>query len=128
MSKITGKETKPEVLVRRYLFAKGFRFRKNDIRLPGKPDIVLPKYAVLVFVNGCFWHGHNGCKRASLPKTNSSFWGAKIARNKERDKKTTQALKKLGWHIMVIWQCEVQNTAKAEKTCGELAVKISSYK
>jgi len=87
MSKITGKETKPEILVRKYLFAKGFRYRKNVKTLPGKPDIVLPKYKTVVFINGCFWHGHKNCKKANLPTTNFNFWKEKIDKNIIRDKK-----------------------------------------
>lgn len=109
MSKISGKETKPEILVRKYLFSKGFRFRKNVKSLPGSPDIVLPKYKTVVFVHGCFWHGHENCKRATLPETNKDFWKKKTARTIERDKKNKMDLTKLGWKVIVLWQCEINN-------------------
>ena len=92
MSHIRGKDTKPEVLVRKYLFSKGLRYRKNDRKLPGHPDIVLPKYRTVVFVNGCFWHGHEGCRYFSLPSTNVEFWKAKIVRNRERDSSDVEEL------------------------------------
>jgi DNA mismatch endonuclease (patch repair protein) len=93
MSKIRGKETKPEILVRKYLFSKGFRYRLHDEKLPGKPDIVLPKYRTAIFIHGCFWHGHLGCKRAKLPTTNTEFWEKKISANIERDKRNIEKLK-----------------------------------
>jgi DNA mismatch endonuclease (patch repair protein) len=108
MSHISGKETKPEILVRKFLFAKGFRFRKNVKELPGKPDIVLPKYKTVIFIHGCFWHGHT-CKRGALPTTNSEFWKAKIGGNTERDKRNISELEKQGWDVIVIWQCEIKN-------------------
>lgn len=109
MSKISGKETKPEILVRKYLFAHGFRFRKNDKRLPGKPDIVLPKYKTVIFVHGCFWHGHEGCKKSKLPETRKEFWEEKINSNIERDKKNITTLENTGWKVMVVWECELKN-------------------
>ena len=96
MSKISGKDTKPEITVRKFLHASGFRFRKNDSRYPGKPDIVLPKYKTMVFVHGCFWHGHS-CKAGKLPKTRKEFWSKKIRDNKNRDIKNKKNLEKLGW-------------------------------
>lgn len=111
MSKILGKETKPEILVRRYLFYKGFRFRKNDKRLPGTPDIVLPKYKTVIFVHGCFWHNHMGCKRSKLPKTNTEFWEKKILANVARDNRNIENIKKIDWKVIVVWQC------KLEKDC-----------
>jgi DNA mismatch endonuclease (patch repair protein) len=114
MSKISGKETKPEILVRKFLFANGFRFRKNVKDLPGKPDIVLPKYKTVIFINGCFWHGHT-CKRGTLPETNYEFWAKKIGGNVERDKITVAKLQKQGWKVIIIWQCEIKN----EKLCAE---------
>ena len=113
MSKISGKETKPEILVRKYLFSKGFRFRKNVKGLPGKPDIVLPKYKVIIFIHGCFWHGHS-CKRGNLPSSNIQFWENKISQNLSRDKNVTQKLKELGWKVIIIWQCEIQNNLSRE--------------
>lgn len=108
MSRIRGKDTKPEILVRKYLFSKGLRFRKNDRRLPGHPDIVLPKYRTVIFINGCFWHGHEGCKNFKLPETNRSFWEDKINRNRARDKETNNELLKNGWKIITIWECELK--------------------
>ena len=108
MSRISGKDTKPEVLVRKYLFSKGFRYRKNDVRLPGKPDIVLAKYKTVIFVNGCFWHGHEGCRYFVWPKNNAQFWRTKISGNAERDKKTYYQLNQLGWRVIVVWECELK--------------------
>ena len=96
MSRIRGKDTKPEELVRKYLFSQGFRYRKNDARLPGKPDIVLPKYKTVIFANGCFWHGHEGCHYFVWPKNNAEFWKKKIGSNIERDAKNHALLAKLG--------------------------------
>ena len=111
MSNISGKETKPEVLVRKYLFSKGFRFRKNDKRYPGKPDIILPKYKTVVFVHGCFWHGHK-CRRARLPSTNREFWDKKISATMVRDKIVQKHLMDKGWQVIIIWQCEINNKSK----------------
>ncbi len=119
MSKISGKETKPEILVRKFLFSHGFRYRKNDKRYPGKPDIVLPKYKTIIFIHGCFWHGHN-CPAGKLPETNKSFWTKKIFGNIERDKRNKQELKKLGWNVITIWQCELKNTKIRIKTLNRL--------
>ena len=124
MSKISGKETKPEILVRKFLFANGFRFRKNDKRYPGKPDIVLPKYRTVIFVHGCFWHGHN-CPAGKLPETNKKFWTEKISGNIERDKKNKKELKKLGWNVITIWQCELQNKNERIKTFEKLTNTLS---
>jgi len=108
MSKISGKDTKPEILVRRFLFNKGFRFRKNDKRYPGKPDIVLPKYKTIIFINGCFWHGHY-CKAGKLPETRRQFWKEKIQSNINRDEKNIKTLKLNDWNLIVLWQCEIKN-------------------
>ena len=108
MSHVTGKETKPEKIVRKYLFAQGLRYRKNVKRLPGTPDIVLQKYKAVIFVNGCFWHGHQGCKYAHLPSTNLEYWEKKIADNLERDKRKTQELESLGYQVSVVWQCQLK--------------------
>ena len=108
MSRIQGKDTKPEEKVRKYLFSQGFRYRKNDKRLPGKPDIVLPKYKTVIFVNGCFWHKHEGCKYFVWPKTNEDFWRAKILANVSRDQKNMKLLSELGWNVIVIWECELK--------------------
>ena len=119
MSKISGKETKPEILVRRFLFTNGFRFRKNDKRYPGKPDIVLPKYKTVIFVHGCFWHGHS-CSAGKLPETRKDFWIEKINGNIERDKKNISLLKKQGWKVIVIWQCKLKNRKVKETTLNNL--------
>lgn len=108
MSKISGKETKPEILVRKYLFSKGYRFRKNDKRFPGRPDIVLPKYKTIIFVHGCFWHGHEDCKKSKLPKTRKEFWENKIINNIQRDKTNIQELENQGWNVIVIWECKLK--------------------
>ena len=108
MSRIRGKDTKIEVAVRQYLFSKGFRFRKNDKRYPGKPDVVLPKYKTVIFVNGCFWHQHEGCKNATMPKTRTDFWKEKLGRNVENDKKNIQTLQSMGWKVITLWECELE--------------------
>lgn len=108
MSRIKGKDTKIEVEVRKYLFSKGYRFRKNDKRYPGKPDIVLPKYHVAIFVHGCFWHRHEGCKDATTPKTRTEFWLEKFDKNVKNDRIKQEKLRKLGWKVIVIWECEIK--------------------
>lgn len=112
MSRIRGKDTKPEELVRKYLFSKGFRYRKNVAALPGKPDIVLPKYKTCIFVNGCFWHGHEGCKYFVWPKNNAEFWKQKITANIERDKKTYEKLAENGWKVIIVWECELKKESR----------------
>lgn len=109
MSSIHAKGTKPEETVRKYLFSKGFRYRKNDPRLPGKPDIVLPKYKTVVFVNGCFWHRHEGCKYFVWPKNNAEFWRKKNMSNVERDNRNYSELKEKEWSVVVIWECELKD-------------------
>ncbi len=108
MSRIRGKDTKIELLVRQYLFSQGFRFRKNDKRYPGKPDIVLPKYKTIIFVNGCFWHMHENCKNAIIPKNNKDFWKKKLYKNVENDKKNITSLRQSGWNVIVLWECELE--------------------
>ena len=108
MSRIRGKNTKPEILVRKGLHARGFRFRLHNKKLPGSPDIVLPKYGVAIMVNGCFWHGHKGCQYATKPKTNVEFWEAKIHRNRHRDEVTNAHLEALGWYVITVWECELR--------------------
>lgn len=110
MSRIRGKDTKPEMIVRRFLHANGFRYRLHVKDLPGKPDIVLPKYKTVIFVHGCFWHGHEGCKYFKLPGTRTEWWREKIGRNKENDKKTKRLLKSQGWKIIHIWECALKPT------------------
>jgi DNA mismatch endonuclease, patch repair protein len=108
MSRIKGQDTKLEVKVRSRLFRDGFRFRKNDKRYPGKPDILLPKYKTAIFINGCFWHGHDGCKYFVVPKTRTEFWVNKIQTNKKNDAKNTKLLKKMGWKVFVCWECRLK--------------------
>lgn len=125
MSRIRGKDTKPEILVRKYLFSEGFRFRKNDKRYPGHPDIVLPKYKTVVFVNGCFWHGHEGCKYYTVPKTNTEFWVAKVQRNQARDRSDVTALSEMGWNVITIWECQLDK-ANINQTLEKLTADIRS--
>ena len=115
MSRIKSSNTKPEEIVRKYLFSKGFRYRKNDKRYPGKPDIVLPKYRTIIFVNGCFWHGHKDCKYYVVPKTNTDFWLNKINHNIERDQKQINQLKMEGWNVIVVWECQLKNKMISER-------------
>lgn len=107
MSKIRGTNTKPEILVRRFLYANNIRYRKNLKTLPGSPDIVLRKFCTVIFINGCFWHGHENCKYFSIPKTRIEFWTNKIQRNVERDKESKEKLQRLGWDVVVIWECQL---------------------
>ena len=123
MSKISGKETKPEIVVRKYMFSKGFRYRKNDKRYPGKPDIVLPKYQTIILVHGCFWHGHS-CSAGKLPETNKKFWIEKIHSNIERDNRNKTKLRKLGWNVIVIWQCKINTQKKQNQTFQKLTKQI----
>ena len=109
MSRIKNKNTKPEILVRKFLFANGFRYRINDKKLPGKPDIVLPKYKTVIFVNGCFWHGHENCKYFKLPGTRSEWWKEKIERNIENDLKKHSQLIDLGYNVLIVWECKIKN-------------------
>lgn len=112
MAAIKGKDTKPEIAVRKLLHSLGYRYRLHRKDLPGKPDIVLPKYKTVIFVHGCFWHQHNGCKYNTKPKSNKQFWLSKLRKNVERDKKQYTALKKLGYKVLTIWECDVKKTAK----------------
>ena len=119
MSKISSKDTKPVILFRNFLFSKGFRYRINVKTVPGKPDIVLPKYKTIIFVNGCFWHGHN-CKKGKLPSSNTDFWKEKISNNKSRDAKNSDLLVKLGWKVIIIWQCEISKIDNRTKILNKL--------
>ena len=114
MASIRGKGTKPEIMVRKFLFSRGFRYRLNHPRLPGHPDIVLRKYRAVVFVNGCFWHGHEGCRFFVLPKTNTAFWKEKIARNRTRDVEERKRLAEMGWHCITIWECQLKPAVRAQ--------------
>ena len=127
MSRIRGKDTKPEVLVRKYLFSRGLRFRKNDKRYPGSPDVVLPKYNTVVFVHGCFWHFHEGCKHGKIPKSNVEFWEKKLYGNRERDARNQRELKAMGWTVITVWECELKKD-KREQTLELLYNQITSNK
>ena len=108
MSRIRGKATKPELQVRQWLWSHGYRYRLNVKRVPGKPDIILRKYRTAIFINGCFWHGHEDCDKYSLPRTNTDFWMDKITRNRERDQRNYKDLYDAGWHVIVIWECQLK--------------------
>jgi DNA mismatch endonuclease, patch repair protein len=114
MSQIKAKDTKPEMIVRRFLHANGFRYRLHVKDLPGKPDLVLPKYSSVIFIHGCFWHVHEGCKYFKLPETRTEWWRKKLYGNKERDKKHIKILKKLSWHVIIIFECELKKENRAK--------------
>jgi DNA mismatch endonuclease (patch repair protein) len=118
MSKIRSKDTKPELTLRKALFARSFRYRANDKNLCGKPDIVLPKYKTVIFVHGCFWHRHEGCKYAYTPKTNTKFWDDNITSNAERDVINFQKLTAVGWNVLTVWECEMTRTQARYYACG----------
>ena len=120
MSRIKGKDTKPEMLVRKFLHANGFRYKLHDKTLPGKPDIVLPKYKTVIFVHGCFWHGHKECKYSTIPKTRTEWWFNKIEGNKMNDNRNKRLLKKTGWKVIDVWQCNLKNPTKASKALLKL--------
>jgi len=115
MSRIKATDTKPELMVRRFLHSCGFRFKLNDKNLPGKPDIVLPRYQTVIFINGCFWHGHAHCKYFKIPKTRTVWWQEKISRNKLNDRKAIRALRKEGWKVILLWECDLK-LAKIDAT------------
>lgn len=127
MSNVKSKNTKPEIMVRRFLFSKGYRYRVNRKDLPGKPDIVLPKYKTVVFINGCFWHGHQDCKYATIPETNHEFWLSKINGNEERDNINREKLSQLGWKVIDIWQCQLKPSER-ETTLNNLISILSNEK
>ena len=115
MSQVKGKDTKPEVLVRRLLHGMGYRFRLHAKDLPGRPDVVMPRHRKIVQVHGCFWHGHRGCRRATRPSTNVDFWSNKIEGNQRRDVRTRRKLRSMGWEVLVIWQCQTRDRQGVEK-------------
>jgi DNA mismatch endonuclease (patch repair protein) len=114
MSRVRGKDTKPELRVRSYLHTTGLRYVLHDKRLPGSPDLSFPSRKVAVFVHGCFWHGHEGCKKATIPATRPEFWRAKIEGNKERDQRDREALEALGWQVRIVWQCLITDAALSD--------------
>jgi DNA mismatch endonuclease (patch repair protein) len=126
MSRIKGKNTKPELLVRKFLHAAGFRFRIHVNNLPGKPDIVLPRYKTVIFVHGCFWHGHTHCRYFIIPKTRTEWWTEKIKKNLSNDSNAELALRELGWKVLVIWECELKTT-NVDNTLANLPGKIISF-
>ena len=123
MAAIHSSDTKPELLLRHALWKAGFRYRTNVRSLPGSPDIVLPRYRTAVFVNGCFWHGHRGCRSYTVPKTNTEFWVAKVARNQERDQVVWRMLEAKGWSVVIVWECELKKAkldATVDRVCAEI--------
>ena len=123
MSRNRAKDTRPELALRGGLWHKGFRYRLNDKRLPGSPDIVLPKYRTVIFVHGCFWHGHKDCKYYTVPKTNTEFWLAKVARNQERDQEVWRKLEAKGWNVIIVWECQLKK-ANLDETVDRVTAKI----
>jgi DNA mismatch endonuclease (patch repair protein) len=126
MKCIRSKDTKPELIVRKFLFAKGYRFRLHSKSLPGKPDIVLPKYRIAIFVHGCFWHGHEGCRYFIVPKTRTKWWFEKINRNIEKDKTNTSLLRKMNWRVIIIWGCKLIPKVR-DSTLSTLNKRVSKY-
>jgi DNA mismatch endonuclease (patch repair protein) len=119
MSRVKGRDTKPELLVRSIVHGLGYRFRLHGKGLPGRPDLVLPRHGKVIFVHGCFWHGHAGCRRAARPSTNREFWDRKIDGNVARDAANVRALRRAGWKVLVVWQCATKDRARLEKRLGE---------
>ena len=120
MAAIRGKDTEPEMVVRRFLHRAGFRFRLHVENLPGRPDIVLPKYRTVILVHGCYWHRHQGCHLATTPKTNSAFWLDKFEKNVARDRRNIEQLEKAGWRVIVVWECEVKSLERLEALVAEI--------
>ena len=125
MASIRGKNTGPEIMVRKFLFSRGFRYRLNHPRLPGHPDIVMRKYRTCIFVNGCFWHGHDNCRYFVLPKTNTEFWKAKIERNRARDIEEQRKLASMGWHCITVWECQLKPAVR-KQTLESLVYTLNS--
>ena len=134
MSHNRSRDTRPELAVRRELWRRGYRYRVNVRKLPGTPDIVLGKYRTVIFVNGCFWHGHKGCRKYTVPKSNAAFWKAKVARNRERDMLDCQRLETIGWSVVTVWECELdkahlaQTVDRIEKELEAGRVKWEDYR
>jgi len=122
LGSVKSKNTKPELILRKFLHKNGFRYRLGKKKLPGKPDLALPKHNAVIFVHGCYWHRHEGCKNAPMPKKNKSFWNDKFSRNIKRDKKAKEALERLGWRVFVIWECELN-----DESLENLKRKISNH-
>lgn len=126
MAAVKSRDTKPELLVRRALHAAGFRYTLRNRKYPGNPDIVLPKYRTAIFINGCFWHGHDNCRYFRLPQTNTEFWSAKIHTNKERDARVIAAIAAMDWHVITIWECELRTKEKRAATLHSLITELNS--
>lgn len=124
MRAVKGKDTKPEIIVRKYLFSKGLRYRLHDKKLSGHPDIVLKKYRTVIFIDGCFWHGHDGCRYFKMPKSNEFFWENKIRRNKARDVANDFVLKTQGWKVIRVWECDIKGKDRREKMLESLYRRI----
>ena len=125
MSRIRGRDTRPEMIVRRYLHSRGFRYLLHSSDLPGKPDIVLPRYGVVIFVNGCFWHAHK-CQRSRVPSTRTCFWAEKFERNKRSDEKNRRALRRAGWRVITVWECSLSTVSRAGNRLERLVAEINS--
>lgn len=125
MSQIKGKDTKPEMMVRKYIFSKGFRYKIHDKGLPGKPDIVLPRLKVVIFIHGCFWHGHSNCRYFVLPKTRTEWWLKKIERNKQLDSENLKKLRDAGWKVLTIFECKLKSNSRKE-TLDNLVKKLNN--
>ncbi len=123
MSRVKSKDTIPEILLRKALWNDGFRYRVNVKQLPGSPDVVLPKYRTVIFVHGCFWHGHKGCTHYTVPKTNTDFWQAKITRNQERDQEEWRQLEAKGWAVIIVWECQLKK-AVLDETISRVEAEI----
>ena len=128
MAAIKGKDTKPEMIVRRYLHALGFRYGLHNRKLPGSPDLIFRSFKTVVFIHGCFWHGHAGCKYYRLPKSNVEFWQQKIERNRQRDKETRAKLIEKGWNVITVWECDLRDKTCRELTLSSLANKLNDLK
>jgi DNA mismatch endonuclease (patch repair protein) len=123
MSRIRGTDTVPELTVRRYLHSRGFRYRLHVSYLPGKPDLVLPRYSVAIFVHGCFWHAHS-CQKGRVPATHSSFWGQKFCTNRARDARNARALRRMGWRVLTVWECNLNTSRKRQRALSRLERRI----
>lgn len=124
MAAVKGKDTKPEMLVRRFLHAAGYRYRLHDRKLPGSPDLVFPSLHTVIFIHGCFWHGHENCKYFRLPKSNEEFWRNKISRNIERDAEVRAELEKQYWNVIVIWECDLRNKSRRQEILENVAKEL----
>ena len=128
MAAIKGKDTKPEMIVRKYLHSLGYRYGLHNKKLPGCPDLVLRKYRTVIFIHGCFWHGHEDCKYYRIPKTNEEFWQKKITRNRQRDIESERLLKQKGWNVITIWECDLKNKDKRKETLSSLSLRLQHIK